>query len=287
MTLTLQHAGLRFGAMAEGDGPPVLLLHGFPDHEATFAAQLTALADAGYQAVAPRMRGYAPESIPADGDFHVASIAGDVVAWARMLGGPVHLVGHDWGASVAHAAVVSEPGLFRSLTLMSVPHPGRFAALAAADPAQMARSAYMMELVAPGAAERFLGDDLARLDGLWRAWSPGWEIPAAELAAMLDVMRAPGVLDAALGWYRQALMPDEAGLARAMPIVSAAVPVPTLGIVGADDGCVSAEIFRAGMDAADYPAGVQVAVVPGAGHFVQREAPDAVSRLLIDFLSRH
>ncbi|MDX2063169.1 MAG: glycosyltransferase [Bacteroidia bacterium] len=79
---------------------------------------------------------------------------------------------------------------------------------------------------------------------------------------MREVMRAPGVLDAALGWYRQALMPDAEALARATPIVSAAVPVPTLGIVGADDGCVSAEIFTAGMDAANYPAGVQVAVVP-------------------------
>lgn len=287
MRLALDHAGLRFEAQAEGEGPAVLLLHGFPDHEATFSAQLKGLAAAGFRAVAPRMRGYAPESIPADGDFHVASIAGDVLAWVRMLGGQVHLVGHDWGASIAHAAVVSEPELFRSLTLMSVPHPGRFAALAAADPGQMARSAYMMELVAPGAAERFLADDLAYLDGLWRTWSPGWDVPPSELAAMRDVMRAAGVLDAALGWYRQALMPDEAALARAVPIVSAVVPVPTLGIVGADDGCVSAEIFAAGMDAGSYPAGVQVAVVPGAGHFVQREAPDAVNRMLIDFVSGH
>jgi pimeloyl-ACP methyl ester carboxylesterase len=287
MRLALEHDGLRFEADAEGEGPAVLLMHGFPDHEASFAAQMKALAAAGFRAVAPRMRGYAPESIPADGDFHVASIAGDVLAWVRMLGQPVHLVGHDWGASIAHAAVVSEPGLFRSLTLMSVPHPGRFAALAAADPGQMARSAYMMELVAPGAAERFLADDLAYLDGLWRVWSPGWDVPAVELAAMHDVMRAPGVLDSALGWYRQALMPDAAGLARATPIVSAAVSVPTLGIVGADDGCVSADIFSAGMDAANYPAGVQVAVVPGAGHFLQREAPDAVNRLLINFLLRH
>lgn len=287
MTLTLRHDGLRFEALAEGDGPTVLLLHGFPDHEATFAAQLTALAAAGFRAVAPRMRGYAPENIPPDGDLHVASIAADVAAWARMLDGPVHLVGHDWGASIAHAAVVTEPQLFRSLTLLSVPHPGRFAALAAADAGQMARSAYMLELVAPGAAERFLADDLAYLDGLWRTWSPGWDVPAAELAAMRQVMRAPGVLDAALGWYAQALMPDAEALARATPIVSAAVPVPTLGIVGADDGCVSADIFHAGMDPASYPAGVEVAVVPGAGHFVQREAPDAVNRLLIDFLSRH
>jgi len=182
---------------------------------------------------------------------------------------------------------VSEPGQFRSLTLMSVPHPGRFAALAAVDPGQMARSAYMMALVAPGAAERFLADELAYLDGLWRSWSPGWNVPASELGAMHDVMRAPGVLDSALGSYRQALMPDAAALARAMPIVSAAVPVPTLGIVGADDGCVSADIFVAGMDVANYPASVTVAVVPGAGHFVQREAPDAVNRLLIDFLSRN
>lgn len=287
MRLELSHAGLTLEAEAAGEGAPVLLLHGFPDHEATFAAQIEALAAAGYRAVAPRMRGYAPASIPADGDYHVASLAGDVAAWARLLGGPVHLVGHDWGASVAHAAVVAEPGLFRSLTLLSVPHPGRFAALAAADPGQMARSAYMMALIAPGAAAGFRAGGLAGLDALWRSWSPGWAVPAGELEAMHRVMAAPGVMEAALAWYAQALMPDAAAVARALPLVNGAVSVPTLGIVGADDGCVGADIFRAAMDAVNYPAGVEVAVVPGAGHFVQREAADDVNRLLTDFLSRH
>jgi pimeloyl-ACP methyl ester carboxylesterase len=287
MRLRLAHGGLVFEAEAVGEGPPVLLLHGFPDHEGTFAAQMGALADAGFRAVAPRMRGYAPGSIPADGDFHVASIAGDVHAWARMLGAPVHLVGHDWGAGIAHVAAVSAPGLFRSLTMMAVPHPARFAEVAATDPAQQARLAYQLELAAPGAAARFLEGGLERLVELCRDFSPGWEMTAADRQAMRDVLSAPGVLDAALGYYRQALMPDAEALARALPLVTAAVPLPTLGIVGADDGCVGAEVFRASMDARNYPAGVEVAVVPGAGHFVQREQPEAVSRLLTDFLSRH
>jgi pimeloyl-ACP methyl ester carboxylesterase len=204
----------------------------------------------------------------------------------RQLGGPVHLVGHDWGASVAHAAAVAAPGLFRSLTVMAVPHPGRFAELAANDPGQMARSGYFMDLVAPGAATRFLADDLGFLDGLWRKWSPGWAIPPAEIEAMHRRFRVPGVLDAALAWYRQALLPaDATAAARAGALMAAEVPVPALGIVGADDGCVSAAVFTAAMAAASYPAGVQSAVIADAGHFVQREAPGRVNALLLDFLA--
>jgi pimeloyl-ACP methyl ester carboxylesterase len=287
MRLALRHAGLDFEAEVVGEGPPVLLLHGFPDHEGTFAAQMGALAWAGFRAVAPRMRGYAPGSIPADGDFHVASIAGDIHAWARMLGAPVHLVGHDWGAGIAHVAAVSAPALFRSLTMMAVPHPARFTEIVAGDAAQQARLAYQLELAAPGAAERFLEDGLERLVALCREFSPGWQMSAADRKAMRDVLSAPGVLDSALAYYRQALMPDSDAAARALPLVMAAVPVPTLGIVGEDDGCISAEVFVASMDARNYPAGVELAVVPGAGHFVQREQPDAVNRLLTDFLSRH
>jgi pimeloyl-ACP methyl ester carboxylesterase len=110
---------------------------------------------------------------------------------------------------------------------------------------------------------------------------------AKDRQALHDVLSPPGVLDSALAYYRQALMPDAEGLARAMPLVTATVPLPTLGIVGADDGCISAEVFLASMDARNYPAGVELVVVPAAGHFVQREQPEAVSRLLIDFLSRH
>jgi pimeloyl-ACP methyl ester carboxylesterase len=287
MRLSLQHAGLSFEAEAEGDGPVVLLLHGFPDHEGTFAGQMGALADAGFRAVAPRMRGYAPGSIPSDGDFHVASLGGDICAWAERLGAPVHLVGHDWGAGVAHVAAVMAPQLYRSLTMMAVPHPARFAEVTATDAAQQARLAYQLELAAPGAAERFLAGDLARLESLCTEFSPGWVMSAADRAALHAVMRAPGVLEAALGYYRQALAPDAEALARALPLVTAAVPLPTLGIVGADDGCVGADVFVASMDARNYPASVEVAVVPGAGHFVQREAPDAVNRILLDFLLRH
>lgn len=283
--MILRHGALEFPALAMGEGPVALLLHGFPDGPETFAAQLPALAAAGFRAVAPVMRGYAAESIPADGDYHVASLAADVHAWVQQIGSPVHLIGHDWGASVAHAAVVAAPELFRSLAVIAVPHPGRFAELTANDPGQMARSGYLMDLAAAGAATRFLADDLADLEGLWRNWSPGWAIPLAELDAMHRRFRVPGVLDAALAWYRQALMPPgAAAAARASALMMANVPVPALGIVGADDGCVSAALFTAAMDAASYPAGVQSAIIPDAGHFVQREAPDRVNALLVDFL---
>ncbi|MEY2883849.1 MAG: hypothetical protein RL490_1573, partial [Pseudomonadota bacterium] len=89
--LILRHGALEFPALVRGEGPVVLLLHGFPDGPDTFEAQLSALAEAGYRAVAPVMRGYAAGAIPADGDYHVASLAADVHAWVQQLGGPVHL----------------------------------------------------------------------------------------------------------------------------------------------------------------------------------------------------
>lgn len=103
---------------------------------------------------------------------------------------------------------------------------------------------------------------------------------------MHRVFRVPGVMDAALAWYRQALMPPDAGAAaRAGALMVADVPVPALGIVGADDGCISASLFTAAMAPASYPAGVQSAVIADAGHFVQREAPDRVNALLLTFFS--
>ena len=114
------HAGpLTFSSLAAGVGPPVLLVHGFPDHARSWRLQLPALAEAGYRAVAPTLRGYEPSSQPADGDYHIVRMAED-------LGGePVHLVGHDWGAVIAYVAAALAPDRLRSLTTLAIPHPGR------------------------------------------------------------------------------------------------------------------------------------------------------------------
>jgi pimeloyl-ACP methyl ester carboxylesterase len=285
-TFLLHNRGLTFPAMAAGEGPVVLLLHGFPDTPATFTHQLSALAAAGYRAVAPTMRGYAPEAQAEDGDYHGIRMAEDVAAWAEALSDrPVHLVGHDWGANIAYAAAALAPERFASLTTMAVPHPVRFGEAFAGNPQQQARSAYILAFQTPGFEQQIIADDCAYLEALWRAWSPEWDIPADLLGEMKAAFRQPGVARAALEYYRQAFdATSPAGQATAALFMQP-IRVPTLGICGADDQCISADVFTGAMRPEDFAAGVKVETIPGAGHFCHAEAPEAVNAVLLSWLA--
>jgi pimeloyl-ACP methyl ester carboxylesterase len=284
--LVLRHGELAFSALAAGEGPVVLMLHGFPDTPATFTHQLSALAAAGYRALAPTMRGYAPEAQPEHGDYHGIRMAEDVVAWAETLSdGPVHLVGHDWGANIAYAAAALAPERFASLTTMAVPHPVRFGEAFATNPEQQARSAYILAFQAPGVEDQIIADDCAYLEALWRAWSPGWDVPAVLLAEMKSAFHQPGVARAALEYYRQAFdAASPAGQATAALFMQP-LQVPTLGIYGAEDQCITADVFTGAMRTEDFAAGVKLETIPGAGHFCHAEAPDAVNAALISWLA--
>ena len=126
MPLTLKANGLEFHAFERGSGPIVLCLHGFPDHARSYRHQLGPIADAGYRAIAPTLRGYEPRSQPKDGAYQMSCLAEDVVGWIDDLGeDKVHLVGHDWGAVVGYAAAALAPERFHSLTTIAIPHVGR------------------------------------------------------------------------------------------------------------------------------------------------------------------
>lgn len=285
--IALTSGPLRFSALAAGEGPLVLCLHGFPDTPETFASQVRALAAAGYRAVAPAMRGYEPGSQPADGDYHAVRMAEDVVAWLDQLGAArAHLVGHDWGANIAHAAAGLAPERFASLTVLAVPHPVRFGEAYAASPEQQARSAYILEFLQPGFEEQVIANDCAYLAALWQGWSPGWDVGSA-FAAVRRAFAEPGVAHAALEYYRQGFdAVSPAGSATAA-LFTRPIAVPTLGLCGALDGCISPAIFEAAMQQRDYPAGLRIARVADAGHFLHAEAPGAVNALLLEWLAAH
>lgn len=284
-TIELRNGPLRFTARSEGTGPLVLCLHGFPDNCRTFDALLPALAEAGYRGVAPTMRGYEGSAQPADQDYHAIRMAEDVVGWIEQLGGgPAHLIGHDWGATIALGAALLAPDRVASLTMLSVPHPAGFAEFYAIDPAQQARSHYILEFQEPGAEDRLLADDCEWLERLWRTWSPGWDIPADILQTVRETFREPGVAAATLGWYRQAFdIVSDAGQAT-QALFARPVPVPTLGLVGEDDGCIGADIFVASMREAEFPAGLEVEVIGNAGHFLHLEQAQAVNSRIMGWL---
>ncbi|WP_408591797.1 alpha/beta fold hydrolase [Novosphingobium sp.] len=286
--LTLKHGQLRFTARAMGSGPVVLCLHGFPDTLCTFDGLLPALAASGFRGVAVAMRGYEPQSQPANEDYHAVRMAEDVAAWIDQLGdGPVHLVGHDWGATIAFAAAALVPDQIASLVALAVPHPLRFAEVYAASPEQQRRSHYIQTFQAGEADARLLADDCAELVALWRAWSPGWAIPTDDLAEVRAAIARPGVVHAILEWYRQAFDFTSHESLATQALLAGPFRAPTLGLVGEDDGCIAADVFEAAMQPRDFPGGLAVHRVAGAGHFLHREQHGRVIPLMLDWLARH
>jgi pimeloyl-ACP methyl ester carboxylesterase len=283
--LTFEHGVLTFSAQAMGDGPIVLCLHGFPDNAGSYRHQLSALAEAGYRAISLTLRGYEPGSIPADGDYTMETISTDILAVIDKLDtGPVHLVGHDWGAAVAYVAVAAAPERFKSLTVMAVPHAGRFARQGLRIPKQLRLSWYMGFFNIPWLSDWVVQrQDYAFIRKLWRDWSPGWQPEPGVLDDVIQTLSQPGVRSAALGYYRAAL--SIKALLVSAEEAHYAVSVPTLALSGERDGCIASDVFEQLMVEQDFPQGLTFSRIPQAGHFLHQEQPEQVSQKIVEWLT--
>ena len=288
-SLTLKVGDLAFSAWEMGEGPLVLCLHGFPDTARTWRRLLPDLAARGYRAVAVTLRGYEPSSLPKDGDYSGVALGEDVAGWLDALGVPqAHLVGHDWGASIAFGVAARWPDKVRSLSALAVPHPATFAATLATSIPQAKRSWYMFFFQMRGLSDALVAaNDFAFIETLWRDWSPGWAWEAPDMAALKHALAQPGVLEAALGYYRAAFDPAAPRAAEAMAWALNPIRAPTLGLAGETDGCIGADIFTGAMNPALFQNGLDVKILPNAGHFLPLEAADAVNAEVIAFLDRH
>lgn len=281
-TLDLRANGLRFAARAQGAGPLVLCLHGFPDSAHSFDALLPELAGAGYRAVAPFLRGYAPTAAPADHDYSLPTLARDALALADALGQrQCHIIGHDWGALIAYAAAAYAPDRIRRMATMAVPPLHRF--LANMQGAQLRRSWYMGFFCVPWLAERRLAqNDCALVDRLWRAWSPGWEYTQDDIAPIKAILSDARSRRAALGYYRAlpaALLSPRRN--RERRLLLGKLRVPTLMLAGGSDGCIGPEMWAGAGERFACEARVHTLA---AGHFMHREEPERVAALLLEFL---
>jgi pimeloyl-ACP methyl ester carboxylesterase len=278
--------GLSFATLEEGEGPLVLCLHGFPDHAPTFRHQLPALAAAGFRAVAPYMRGYAPTDAAPDGCYQSAVLGLDAVALIEALGHDDAIVfGHDWGALAGYAAALAAPQRIRKLITAAVPYGPRMATAFATDYDQQRRSWYMFFFQGPFAGGAVANDDFRFIERLWQDWSPGYRCPPADMEALKATFRSPGVVEAALGYYRATFDPSRhrADLAELQGrMMLSPIEVPSLMLHGADDGCIGSYLVE-GM-AAMFPRGLRTEVVPGVGHFLHVEKPDVVNRIVLDFI---
>jgi pimeloyl-ACP methyl ester carboxylesterase len=263
--------GLRFAFLAEGEGPLVLLMHGFPDTAHTWDHVRPALAAAGFRAVSPFLRGYAPTSIPEGDAFTARDLAEDVLALIQALGHEsAILVGHDWGALSVYAATHLAPDRIDKLVAVAIPHP-RAVPLSLAN-AWKGRHFFTLKL--PGATRRFCRDDFRQVDVLYKRWSPAWDAPPSEFEAAKNAFAAPGCAHAALGYYRcLKFRPDD--------FMKEPIRVPTLVFAGLTD-LLAPEVYERGkwMFASTY----EVARLPG-GHFMHRESPEQFARALLAFLT--
>jgi pimeloyl-ACP methyl ester carboxylesterase len=270
---TVDADGLRFAYLEEGRGPLVLLVHGFPDTARTWDAVRPALAAAGYRAVSPNTRGYWPTAIPADGDYRIERLSRDLVALIAALGEKEAIVvGHDFGASASYGAANLAPERVRFLVTVAIPHP------ASLKPSLrlLWGVRHFLTFRFASADARLAADDFRHVDELVRRWSPAWDVPPDETRPVKEAFAHPGVVAAALGYYRAiGLRPPPSQLGR--------IRVPSAVFSGTDDGVLKpADYERARRF---YEAPHTVVHMPG-GHFLHREHPQRFLDELLPLLPR-
>lgn len=271
-----------FLAVAEaGAGEPVILLHGFPEISHSWRHQLPALAAAGFHAVAPDLRGYGESDRPAEtAAYALPNLVGDLIGLIRALGHEnAHVVGHDWGGSIAWVTASRAPERVRSLTILNSPHP-----VASAEsrqiPEQQQKSWYMLLFQFVGVAEEWLSaNDFANLRSfVFDTAAPG-TFSEDDRETFVAALRRDGALTAALDYYR-ANIPPQSWL-RPPPDLPP-VEVPTMIVWGEADAYMSPVLLERSIAKVAGP--LRVERLPGVSHWVQQEAPGEVNRLLVDFL---
>lgn len=285
--LSVETGGLRIACLAAGpvDGHLALCLHGFPDTAHTYRHLLPVLAAAGYRAVAPFSRGYAPTPLPADGLYQAGALVRDANAIHEVLGadGEAVIIGHDWGAQAAHGAAVFAPDRWSRVVTMAVPiGPALASSFLSYD--QIKKSFYMYFFQSPLADFVVGTDDLAFIGRLWEDWSPGYD-STADLGFVRESLGSQENLAAALGYYRALFDPGRQSpeLAGEQTAVGGVPLQPTLYLHGERDGCIGAGVVDRVRDF--LSTGSDVVLVEEAGHFLHLERPDEVNHRIVDFLT--
>ena len=288
---TISANGIRLHVAECGDGPLVVLLHGFPQFWWTWRHQLVDLADRGYRVAAVDLRGYGDSDKPPRG-YDLWTLAGDVAGLIRALGEPrADVVGHGWGGLIGWTVTALHPRLVRSLAVLGAPHPLALRRAVLRDPRGQGRATgrHALGFQLPRWPERSLrarGGD--RVERILRAWSgPTWpetEDFAVAVGRYRSAIRIPGVVHSSMEYYRWAVRSQlRAEGRRFAAAVARPAGVPVLQVHGTDDPWVFASTAEASARWAGDRHHTQL--LGETGHFPHEERPDQVNRLLARFLA--
>lgn len=262
--------GVGIEVHVEGEGPAVLLLHGFPDDGSLWRNQLPVLVERGFQVIAPDQRGFGesdrPEQVEA---YSFPFLLGDMLAVLDHLAiDRAHVVGHDWGAAVAWALASLAPDRVDHLAALSVGHPLSFRD---AGLPQREKSWYMLLFQFEGVAERWLSaDDFHNL----RAWANH-----PDHDSVVTRLSRPGALTSGLAWYRANLPPETLV---SDPIELPAITAPTMGVWSTGDMALTEQSMTGSAKHVSGP--WRYERLDGPGHWIPLDAPDRLNELLLDFL---
>ena len=276
--MMLKANGLDFACDVAGDGPDVALcLHGFPESRFSWRYQLPVLADAGWRAVAPDLRGYGGSSRPSGkAAYHIDHLVDDVAAMFEALGARRKLlVAHDWGAAIAWVVAMRRAVPLDGLIIMNVPHPTVFGDLIAHYWPQRLKSWYVAFFQIPWLPEFLLRQ--RRAEGIANAFLNMAVDKAMFPPEVLEVYRQnaliPGALTAMINYYRANL-----GL---FGEVAPQITVPTLMLWGEEDKALDIKLTENyGRHVRDF----RLVRFPNVSHWVQQEAPDAVNAAMLAWL---
>lgn len=278
--------GIRHAFLEQGSGPLLLLLHGFPDSAHSWERQMPVFAQAGYHVVAPWLRGYPPSEVRPGACYDRATLAQDVVALIDVLspGAPAFLVAQDWGAAIAYGVLGAFPEKVRRAVLLAVPHPVQIRRTLRRSPKHVLRSFHWFLFQLPWLPEALCRvGNFAFIDFLWWLWSPDYR-DRAHVAQVKRMLAQPGAMEAALAYYRAALQErfQDPSLAELRARLDRPTPVPTRVACGSRD--MRREMLPAQGEFFTGP--YEWTTVEGAGHFMHREKPDDVNRLVLEWLGK-
>lgn len=277
---------LKFAYIDQGDGPLVVLLHGFPDHALTWSHQIEALSAQGYRVVAPYLKGYPPTEVPLDQFYDKATLVHEIAKFIQVISHakPCHLVGQDWGAIIGYGLLAAFPERFQRAVLMAVPHPEKVSE-SILEAKHVHRSFHWWFFQLKDLPEKaIMHNDMAFIDYLWDYWTVDGFKDEEHIRSIKNMLAQPGVLTATLGYYRAMLdvekfNPEHSELRVKM---TRQIKVPTLALCGAEDLRAELMLDQSKYFSADY----DFRLVDQAGHFLHREQPRAVTDHVLNWLRK-